>query len=62
MTLMPDPAPDPGKDPTPDPTKDDSFLPNRENKEFWAFSESPQPKQRRPSLAHSLQPGRFRII
>jgi len=24
----------------PDPTKDDSFLPYRDNKEFWAFVES----------------------
>lgn len=29
----------------PDPTKDDSFLPYRDNKEFWTFLESLQPKQ-----------------
>ena len=28
----------------PDPTKDDSFLPYRDDKEFWAFLESLQPK------------------
>jgi hypothetical protein len=28
----------------PDPTKDDSFLPYRDNQEFWAFLESLQPK------------------
>ena len=28
----------------PDPTKDDSFLPYRDNKEFWAFLQSLQPK------------------
>ncbi len=28
----------------PDPTKDDSFLPYRDNKEFWAFLETLQPK------------------
>jgi Tfp pilus assembly protein PilF len=29
----------------PDPTKDDSFLPYRDNKEFWAFLESLHPAQ-----------------
>jgi tetratricopeptide (TPR) repeat protein len=29
----------------PDPTKDDSFLPYRSNKEFWAFLESLRAKQ-----------------
>jgi tetratricopeptide (TPR) repeat protein len=29
----------------PDPTSDDSFVPYRENKEFWAFLESLRPKQ-----------------
>jgi hypothetical protein len=28
----------------PDPTKDDSFLPYRDNKEFWAFLETLQPR------------------
>jgi tetratricopeptide (TPR) repeat protein len=28
----------------PDPTKDDSFLPYRDNKEFWGFLESLQPR------------------
>ncbi len=28
----------------PDPTKDDSFLPYRDNKEFWAFLKSLQPQ------------------
>jgi tetratricopeptide (TPR) repeat protein len=29
----------------PDPTKDDSFTPYHDNKEFWAFLQSLQPKQ-----------------
>jgi hypothetical protein len=29
----------------PDPTKDDSFLPHRGNKQFWAFVTSLQAKQ-----------------